>query len=216
MNKEPRFSCAEFIRTENFDQQLLDMGVTPEVILNSINHCYKILKIIDDNLNLNNTPNLANLVELANLSSIIGNLVGEGFAKYSNDLFIRNKPHAYPDLLSTDVSKEGIEIKMALESNSPKGHLAKEGFYLTYRYVLTNSEEKYVKGKANRGDTVTIWEVKFDFLEENDFKISNTEGDSGKTATIPKPIHNKMKLLYFNPNCVPYKHSIKSPYVGYN
>ena len=36
---------------------------------------------------------------------------------------------------------------MALEKNSPKGHLAKAGFYLTYRYVLTDKDGTYIKGK---------------------------------------------------------------------
>lgn len=211
-----RIAYPEFIREESFTEEILALGVTADVILNSINHCYKVLETIDTNLNLNGTPSLAKLVELANLSSIVGNLVGEGFAKFSKDLYIRNKPHAYPDLLPTNPTQKGIEIKMALETNSPKGHLAKEGYYLTYRYVLTNSKEEYTKGKETRGDTVTMWEVKFDYLYEQEFAISNTEGDSGKTAVISKPIHNRMKLLYFNPNCVPYQHTARKPYVGYN
>lgn len=210
-----RKALPEYIRQDNFEIAK-QLGITPEVILNSINHCYKTLDIIDINLVNNNTPPLSKLVELTNLSSIVGNLLGEGCARNSNGLYKRNKPHTYPDLLSTNPSGVGIEIKMAIEKRPPKGHLAKDGYYLTYRYVLTNSKEEYTKGVPNRGDTVTIWEVKLGHLKKHDFSESNTEGDSGKTATIYAESHNKMALLYLNPNCVPYKHSKDKPYVGYN
>jgi hypothetical protein len=210
-----RIAHPEYIRKGNFIPAN-KLGVTSEVILNSINHCYQTLDIINKNLVINHTPPLSKLVELANLSSIVGNLLGEGFARNSNGFYIRNKPHTYPDLLSTNPSNNGIEIKMALETKSPKGHLAKDGYYLTYRYVLTDANEKYTKGLAYRGDTVTIWEVKLDYLNKSNFSESNTEGDSGKTATILPKHHNKMKLLYFNPKCVPYRHSEKKSYVGFN
>ncbi|MBB2483498.1 hypothetical protein H5P36_25490 [Bacillus sp. APMAM] len=110
----------------------------------------------------------------------------------------------------------GVEIKIALEKNSPKGHLTKAGYYLTYRYVLTDSNGNFIKGKENRQDTVTIWEVKCGYLNKEDFSISNTEGDSGKTAVIKTTSLNNMKLLYFNPSCIPYKHSSIKPYKGFN
>lgn len=136
--------------------------------------------------------------------------------KNSQEIYKRNKPHTYPDLIYTDESEGGIEIKVALETNKPKGHLAKEGYYLTYRYVLTDSNGNYKKGKDNRGNTVTIWEVKFGYLNLEDFAFSNTAGDSGKTATIITEKLNKMHLLYFDESCVPYTHTTQRPYVGYN
>lgn len=195
---------------------LKDLPITSDMILKSIKHCYSTLDMIDINLTSNGALPLSQLVELANLSSIVGNLLGEGFAKNSSDKYIRNKPHTYPDLIYTDNSPGGIEIKVALESNKPKGHLAKEGYYLTYRYVLTDENGIYVKGKESRGVTVTIWEVKCGYLTLDDFSISNTEGDSGKTAVIKTDSLNKMPLLYFDDTCVPYKHSAIKPYPGFN
>ena len=156
------------------------------------------------------------MVELANLSSIVGNLLGEGCARNSNGNLIRNIPHTYPDLICPRGENPGIEIKVALESNSPKGHLAKAGYYLTFRYVLSDTDGRYIKGKENRQDTVTIWEVRMGYLNLEDFSISNTDGDSGKTAVIKAAALNNMSLLYFDPSCVPYRHSETRAYNGYN
>lgn len=187
-----------------------DIYLTPAVIKGSILHCYETLDMIDQNLVGKGVSKLSGLVELANLSSIIGNLLGAGFAEHSNGHYYRNKPHTYPDLVSSDVSKPGIEIKTALKKNSPKGHQPKPGYYLTYRYCLTDSN-----GNADADpvllDTVTIWEVKFGYLKQSDFSCSNTEGDSGKTAVIKTASFHDMSLLYFNPNCNPYKR-----YKGFN
>lgn len=195
---------------------LNELKVPPTMIVNAIEHCYKTLDIIDEQLLKNNSPRLANLVELANLSSIVGNLLGAGCEMYSDNTFVRNKPHTFPDLIPVNGVGEGLEIKIALETNKPKGHLPKEGYYLTFRYVLTDAAGVYVKGKETRGDVVSIWEAKIGYLEETDFSISNTEGDSGKTAVIKTDAHNGMKLVYFDELLVPYKHSKMKPYPGYN
>lgn len=206
-----RSAQEEYIRNPD---ALEKVGLSSEALLEAIEHCYNTLDIIDSQLLNNGTEKLSKLVELANLSSIVGNILGAGLAENSKDTFIRNRPHAYPDLIRTTGYGEGIEIKVALETNKPKGHLPKEGYYLTFRYVLTNSEGVYTK--SLRGDTVNIWEVKCDYLSLEDFSISNTEGDSGKTAPIKTGAHNKMNLVYLNPNIVPYKHSTLKFYPGYN
>ncbi|SBV98593.1 Transcriptional regulator, XRE family (fragment) [uncultured Eubacteriales bacterium] len=193
-----------------------DVFITPTMLLDSISHCYNTLDMIDSNLIANGSPKVSQLIELANLSSIVGNLLGAGFAQYSNGLYERNKPHTYPDIIPIEPNLAGIEIKTALETNSPKGHQPKEGYYITYRYVLTNENGEFLKGTKNRGDTVTIWEVKFGYLYSHDFSCSNTEGDSGKTAVIKTDSFNKMQLLYFDESCIPYKHTNNTPYKGYN
>lgn len=211
-----RYANPEYILHHNFQSLSINTPITPALIIESISHCYNTLDSIDIKLTENGSCKLSHLVEYANLSSIVGNLLGEGLARYSNNIYIRNKPHTYPDLLSTNPNIENIELKVALEKNLPKGHLPKEGYYIIYRYVLTNENGTYIKGKENRGDTVTIWEVRFGYLNICDFNCSNTEGDSGKTAVINTIALNNMKLLYFNPECVPYRHSTKNPYPGFN
>lgn len=159
---------------------------------------------------------MSSLVELANLSSIAVNLLGAGFAENSHGHYYRNKPHTYPDLVATDETKPGIEVKTALLKNSLKGHQPKPGYYLTYRYCLTDEYDHRIPGTEESWDTVTVLEVKLGFLTEDDFSCSNTDGDSGKTAVIRTASFNAMRLLYLDEELVPYRHSIKKPYNGYN
>lgn len=200
----------KFLVEHNFVKSK-NISITIDTLRGSITHCYETLDMIDQNLGSKKVQKLSKLVELANLSSIVGNLLGAGFAEYSNGLYYRNKPHTYPDLVATDLSKPGIEIKTALRKNSPKGHQPKAGYYLIYRYCLTDENGNVDVDDKETLDTVTIWEVKFAYLSSDDFSCSNTAGDSGKTAVIRTSVLNDMPLLYLNTDCVPYKN-----YKGYN
>ncbi len=198
-----KFEDKYLIKTNfNFSDKI---KMTTDTLKGSIIHCYETLDMIDQNLVSKKVQKLSKLVELANLSSIIGNLLGAGFAEHSHGFYYRNKPHTYPDLIAKDASYPGIEIKTSLRKNSPKGHQPKAGFYLTYRYCLTNENGIILPYNNDSLDTVTIWEVKFGYLSINDFNCSNTEGDSGKTAVIKTSVLNHMPLLYLNTECNPYK-----------
>lgn len=197
----------KFVVQHNFESTF----ITKDSLRGSIEHCYDTLDMIDKNLVSRGVSQLSQLVELANLSSIVGNLLGAGFAENSAGKYYRNKPHTYPDLLPIDLEEPGIEIKTALRKNSPKGHQPKEGYYLIYRYCLTDENGRVDTVKDELLNTVTIWEVKFGYLLSSDFSCSNTEGDSGKTAVIRTETLNKMPLLYLNTECIPYK-----KYKGYN
>jgi transcriptional regulator with XRE-family HTH domain len=179
-------------------------GITCDMVLSSIQYCYNLLDLIDTQLLRAGTESLSHTVELANLSSIIGNMLGAGLANYSQGLFVRNRPHAYPDLIPSNVPPEllhtvgeGIEIKVALRKNKPKGHLPKAGHYFTFRYILRELSEKH--------NLVEIWEVKYGFLTIDDFAISNTAGDSGKTAVIKTDAFKRMSTIYFDSLACPYK-----------
>jgi hypothetical protein len=175
-----------------------DAGLTPIIVSNSVSHAYQILDTIDNTLVTENSGRLAEIVELANLSSIIGNLIGSGIANASAGNFVRNGPHRYPDILGQTDNAKDFEIKVALESNKPKGHLAKSGYYLTFRYVLGNDKGDFLKGKENRQNVCWIWEIRFGYVEESDFNLSSTQGDSGKTAVINKTGWLKLELIYEN------------------
>ena len=185
------------------DEALNETDLTLDIIEKSVNSAYSILEMIDDKLTSVGSSCLVELMELANLSSFLGNLIGGGIAHWSDGVFQRNRPHAYPDLLhkSNDREKD-IEVKVALETNKPKGHLAKEGNYFTIRYVLGQKNGSYKKGE--RGTVIWIWELKFGRLVESDFAFSSTAGDSGKTAVINSTAFNKMALIYFDPRFCPY------------
>lgn len=159
--------------------------LTTSVVRQSIEQVYSTLDLIDNELVKSGVDKISHLVEYANLSSMVGNIAGAGLAEASDGTYTRNRPHAYPDLIpNSKTTAPNLEVKVALESNKPKGHLPKEGVYITYRYVLGSEEGTYMRGKRNRGDTVWIWEVRVGHLVESDFSCSNTEGDSGKTAVI--------------------------------
>lgn len=191
-------------------------GMTGENLLGAINSCYQTLDLIDEQLTEKKSPPIAHLVELANLSSMIGNMIGGGIADHSNSLYKRNKPHTYPDLLPIGEDAVNLELKVALETNKPKGHLPKAGTYITFRYILGTKYGEYIKGKDQRGDTVWIWEVKVGKLTEDDFSCSNTEGDSGKTAVIKTDVHNQMNLVYYAPALLPYRRGENDTYPGFN
>ena len=94
---EARAPRREFLRNEN---ELIErIGVDGDTLLGAINACYQTLDSIDEQLIGKGSVPIAHLVELANLSSMIGNIVGGGIADCSNGLYKRNKPHTYPDLL---------------------------------------------------------------------------------------------------------------------
>jgi transcriptional regulator with XRE-family HTH domain len=176
-------------------------GLDASVILASVDDAYRTLDLLDGQLMEAGVPPFAELVELANLSAILGNLLGAAIAKHSRGSYERSGPHKYQDLRSTS-GREHIEIKTALEANRPKGHLAKPGAYLTFRYVLALRDGKY--DRRMRSDTAFIWEIRFGNLNEQDFDVSDTPGDSGKTAVIKTNVLKKMERIYFDPNFLPY------------
>ena len=202
------------IRNEN--KLIETIGINGNALLGTINSCYQTLDTIDEQLLSKGSLPMAHIVELANLSSMVGNMVGGGIADFSNGLYKRNKPHTYPDLLPQSPPAVDLELKMALETNKPKGHLPKAGTYITFRYVLCDKLGNYKRGKEARGDTVWIWEVKVGKVREEDFSCSNTAGDSGKTAVIKTDIFNKMHLVYYVPEHLPYVTKVNGGYVGFN
>lgn len=199
-----RLSPTEILCNCRNSEALANIGLTKENLCNTIFHAHSIIDSVDYRLIEGGLERLGGgTVELANLSSILGNLLGAGVAIHSNGQFIRNGSHKFPDLLSTNNNfTSGIEIKVALETNIPKGHLAKSGTYLTFRYVLITTEGFNSK---QRGDIVSIWEVRCGQLSEIDFSISNTAGDSGKTAVIRSDALRHMSLVYYDSKLCPYK-----------
>ena len=102
-------------------------GISHNLIADAVAHAHRILDEIDDKLLEVGSERLGGIVELANLSAILGNIFAAGVAARSGGRFTRNKPHNYPDLLANKTGLRGVEVKVSLEQNPPKGHLAKEG-----------------------------------------------------------------------------------------
>ena len=209
-----RSPLVKHIRNE--EKLVETLGIDGSTLLGALNFCYQTLDTIDEQLTSKGAVPIGELVELANLSSMVGNLIGAGIADSSHGLYKRNRPHTYPDLLPIQPPAVDLELKVALESNKPKGHLPKAGTYITIRYVLCDQYGAYSRGKENRGNTVWIWEVKVGSVREEDFSISNTDGDSGKTAVIKTAVHNNMHLVYYVPEHLPYARRVDDTYVGFN
>jgi len=181
---------------------LRDAGLTLEALKGGIDYTYHILDMIDTTLIANDSYRLSQMMELANLSTFVGNLLGAGIANSSNGAFNRNGPHKYPDLLAQIEGGQDVEIKVALEDNKPKGHLAKPGYYLICRYTLGDELGNVVF--RQRADVVWIWELRFGLLTDEDFNKSNTEGDSGKTAVVNKKGMKKLEIVYIDRDRMPF------------
>jgi len=176
--------------------EALTCGLDSQMVKHGIEFAYNTLDLIDSKLIESGLGRLSGLVELANLSTIIGNLVAEGIVKSSRGNFTRAGAHKYQDLRSTKSDSDNVEIKVALEKNKPKAHLPKVGHYLTIRYILSDENGAPFKGKDNRGDVAWIWEVRFGHLKMRHFNVSNTVGDSGKTAVVNGKGMQALAIIY--------------------
>ena len=199
------------LETSSFiiDHNVENFGLTNTTIKGALEYVYSILDEIDESLVSKEEGRLSELIELANLSAVIGNLLRGGISKCSNGRFIANSPHKYPDLISNEQDFEDIEIKIALENNNPKGHLVKPGPHITARYVLGSINGTYIGGKENRGNVAWFWELRVGYLEEEHFNVSNTEGDSGKTAVINSDGMSALHVAFCDLEKCPYSRSGK-------
>lgn len=180
----------------------LKCGLTWEMVSSGIQFVYDTLDTLDGTLLKSGSPRMTGLIELANLSSVLGNLLATGIVKASGGIFNRAGPHKYQDLRACGPCAENVEVKFSLETNNPKAHLPKVGPHLTCRYVLGRQDGSYVVGE--RGDVVWIWEVRFGFLKERHYNISNTAGDSGKTAVVNAAGMEELRPVYFDAGRCPY------------
>lgn len=191
----PRRATGEPSAAPNSD--LID--VTPQDIVRAIEDTYLVLDLIDAEVSARGWARLAQLLELANLSAVVGNIFGGALAKQSQGRWVRNGPHKYPDLIRPPgVHPDGIEIKVALEDNNPKGHLPKPGRHLLLRYVLAHSQSGRAWKRGERGDTVVVWEVRAGVLTQEDFQVSNTPGDSGKSAVVGSKSLKRLRVEYLD------------------
>ena len=186
----------------NTDSVSATSGLGAAWIAGAIANTYRRLDLIDEQLVNAGTQPLAEIVELANLSAMIGNLLRSALANASEERYRSNDPHKYPDLVSESAGASDLEIKVALETNQPKGHLPKPGHHLIFRYVLGDRPGEYVRGQ--RGNVAWIWEARLGHLSAVNFAESNTPGDSGKTAFIKPHVLDAMTCVYYDRRFLPY------------
>src|SRR5947209_2944072 len=76
-------------------------------------YMYNILDAIDTTLTSRGAFRLSSMVELANLSSMLGNLLRLGIVESSVGVFLASGPHKYQDLRHYQDEVSNIEIKVA-------------------------------------------------------------------------------------------------------
>jgi len=192
------------------DDQLERAGLSSDVLGAAVEFTYETVDAIDGALLARGSDRLADIVELANLSAMLGNVLRSGIVHASGGVFSGNGPHKHPDLLHTTDPECNVEIKVALEDNQPKGHLAKPGLHLTCHYVLCDQSGRFRPGVGNRGNVPRIWLLRFGRLEEEHFNLSNTAGDSGKTAVVNAKGMRRLVPVYFAPDLCPLVMSARS------
>ena len=193
-------------------------GITPQQIGEAVRATHAILDAADEGLLRRHYGRMASHVESVNLSGMVGNIFANELAARSGGHWIRNTPNKHPDLIrppgtpGKDASiavamptaapapsgaktmkrvQPGVEIKVALNSNMPKGHHPRPNKYIVVRYVIGKSEVD--------AQIATVYEVLVGEVTESDFTVSDTEGDSGKTAVITADaIARKFSQVYFD------------------
>jgi hypothetical protein len=100
-------------------------GLTKAMLESGVEYVHDTLDTLDRQLTSKGLPRMTGLVELANLSSIIGNILASGLVTASNGVFRRAGPHKYQDLRATgkDPCAKNIEVKVALEKTNRKDTL---------------------------------------------------------------------------------------------
>ncbi len=198
----PRLARPDAFRGDAETRRLT--GLDSSAIGTALELAYHQFDVMDEQLIESGGAPICELFELANVSSMMGNLLSAGLAHASDGRYVRNRPHAFPDLLSQLPDFPNLEVKVALETNMPKGHLAKAGVYFTFRYVLIDRSGTYTRGRPNRGTVAEVWDVRCGNLALDDFSLSNTPGDSGKTAVIKRGAFDRMELAYYVRDLNPY------------
>jgi transcriptional regulator with XRE-family HTH domain len=175
-------------------------GLTGEAIAEAMEFTYRKLDVIDQQTRDSGAPIIA-FVDLPELSSLVCSSLGAGLARTSRGLYAQNGPDHSPTLLPLRQGLPELEVEVALETNQPTSVPRRAGVYLFFRYVLTEHDGTFKRGKETRGDTVAIWEARFGVLEEGDF---GTKVAGNGRARLRREALDRMELVYYDPALLPY------------
>jgi hypothetical protein len=123
------------------------------------------------------SPPLSKLVELSH--SRPSNVLSASLARASNGAYVRHGSDHNPRLLPLRQGLPELEVAAALETDRPASGSATTGVYLTFRYVLTQRDGTFTRGKDSRGDTVAVWEARFGELADEDFHVAGVKTGTG-------------------------------------
>jgi transcriptional regulator with XRE-family HTH domain len=175
-------------------------GLTGEAIAQAVEFTYRKLDLIDQQTRDSGAPIVA-FVDLPELSWLVCTALGAGLARASQGLYAQNGPDHSPTLLPLREGLPELEVEVALETNQLTSTPRRIGVYLFFRYVLTERDGTFRRGKEARGDTVAVWEARFGELEERDFGAR--AGGNGR-ARVRREALDRMELAYYDPALLPY------------
>ena len=176
-------------------------GLTAATVARAVEIAYRKLDLIDEQMRASGSRPIVDLVELPELSALLGNLLSAAVARASNGLYVQNGPDHSPNLLPVRQGLPELEVATALETERPAGGARKAGLHLVLRYVLTDRTGAYTRGEDSRGDTVAVWEIRFGDMSEADYTGS---ARANGTARLKKEALDRMELVYYDPALLPY------------
>ena len=203
----PEFELVPLPRTRDVDKRLFGPGfrlaaateLTSTMVAAAIEFAYRRLDLIDTQMRGAGSRPLGRLVDPVDLTSTLADLLCAGIARASNGRYVQNGRDHAPDLLPLHQGLPEVELKAALETTLPPRGSRGAGLYLIFRYVLTERDGSFRRGKDSRGDTVTVWETRFGELQEEDFR----SGPRG-SARLTRDALERMELVYYDPRLLPY------------
>lgn len=173
--------------------------LTPTMVARAVEFAYRRLDLIDVQMRSAGSRALGSLIDTVDLTATLADLLSAGLARTSNGRYVQNRRDHAPDLLPLHQGLPELELKAALETTLPPRGARGAGFYLIFRYVLTERDGSFRRGKESRGDTMTVWEVRFGELGEKDFR----SGPRG-SARLTREALEGMELVYYDPRLLPY------------
>jgi transcriptional regulator with XRE-family HTH domain len=173
--------------------------LTRAMVAGAIEFAYRRLDLIDTQMRGAGSRPLGQLVDTADLTATLADLLSAGVATASNGRYVQSGRDQAPDLLPLHQGLPELELKAALETTLPPRGPRGAGLYLVFRYVLTERDGSFQRGKDSRGDTVTVWEVRYGELGEADFR----SGSRG-SARLTRDGLERMELVYYDPALLPY------------
>jgi transcriptional regulator with XRE-family HTH domain len=194
-------------RARQVDESLLGAGfrlssateLTSGSVAAAIDFAYRRLDLVDEQMRGAGSRPIGRLVDTVELTATLVDLLSAGIARVSNGRYVQNGRDHAPDLLPLHQGLPELEVKAALETALPAQGSRGAGLYLIFRYVLTERDGSYSRGKDSRGDTVTIWEVRFGELGDEDFR----SGPRGR-ARLTRDALERLELVYYDPALLPY------------
>jgi transcriptional regulator with XRE-family HTH domain len=176
-------------------------GLTAATVARAVEVAYRKLDLIDEQMRASGSRPIVALIDLPELSSLMGNLLSAAVARASNGLYVQNGPDHSPNLLPVRQGLPELEVATALETERPTGAARNAGLHLVLRYVLADRSGAYTRGEDSRGDTVAVWEIRFGDLTEADYTGS---ARANGRARLKKEALDRMELVYYDPALLPY------------